>query len=245
MAKSLQFHGLSDLSDYIMDLVGKRAKRGLVEKPPLSFGDVQDQIRSAINFMQLSNSQKGKDNYWLAAAYLMENLKYYSSVADMGKCGHVLLEIADCLFSCGEIDASSACCSEAITLLLGVRDQYEWAKGMAATGELLLAAILTNANGYKEAVELLRKVKATLPPKERRVLGGEDAHRVTHRLVAAYRTGTEKPLQELEGIPPRRKRTEESNLYCLLIEWMSRYNAVKTAVEGISPEISKNLNKHE
>jgi tetratricopeptide (TPR) repeat protein len=245
MVEALRFDGLSDLSNYIMDLVSRRVKRGLIVKPPLSFEDLQDQIRSAINFMQLSNSQKGKDDYWLAAAYLVENLKYYSSVVDMGKCGHVLLEIADCLFSCGEVDASSACCNEAITLLLGVRDQYEWAQGMAATGELLLAAILINANGYKKAVEFLRKIKATLPPKERRALGGEDAHRVTHRLIAAYRTGTEKPLQELEGILPRRKRTEERNLYCLLIEWMSRYNAVKTAVEGISPEISKNLNKHE
>lgn len=237
MVEDLHFNGLADLLDYIADLVAKNVKGELKEKSPLGRDDIQDQIRSAVEFMRLSESQKRKGDYWLALRYLVEDLKYYESIGDMGKCGHILLETADCLFSCGETTVSSVCCSEAIALLVGSRNEHEWAKEVAATGELLLTAVSLNVHGHKEAVQKLREVNARLPPKERRALAIEDAHKVARRIIIAYRTKTDDQLRRLSEINPRRKKTEEKNLHSLLIEWMGRYNALRDAVERISPGI--------
>ncbi|WXG42532.1 MAG: hypothetical protein WED04_00235 [Promethearchaeati archaeon SRVP18_Atabeyarchaeia-1] len=245
MAKVFSSGDLSELSNSVMDLVGKKVGRRPGEKPPLSLADVQDQIRAATEYMRLSDLCKEKSDNWFALAYLVENLKYYSSVTDMGKCGHLLLEMADCLFLCKETTLSSRFCREATTLLVGSKGQYEWAVGMAAIGELLLTAVLLSTENYKEASETLREFRAILTPKEKRLIASEDAHRVARRLLAAYRKRNLKPVQELEEIPPRRKRTEENNLHCLLNEWMGRYGSVKAAVERITVLCSENLKKPE
>ena len=239
MLEGLHFNDLTDLSDYITGLVVKNAKGELKEKPPLGYDDIQDQMRSAVEFMRLYESRKGKGDYWLALRYLVENLKYYNSIEDTGKCGHILIETADCLFSCGETTVSSLCCSEAISLLVGSNSGYEWTREIAATGELLLAAVSLHTLGHKEATQKLREVNARLPPKERRAVAIEDAHKIARRIIAAYRKRSDEQLRRLNEISPRRKKTEEKNLFLLLIEWMKRYNALRSAVERISPEIGR------
>jgi tetratricopeptide (TPR) repeat protein len=243
MAKEPHFSRPGNLFDYLEGLVGRNSKDVLKEKPPLGHSDIQDQIRSAIDFMRMFEYQKQRGDYWHALRYLMEDLRYYSSIGDAGKYGHVLLETADCLFSCGELDASMACCSEAIILLVRSRHQYEWAMEVAATGELLLAAVSLNAHGYKETVLSLRKVSAPMEPKERRALTVEDAHKIARRLVAAYRIESDEPLRQLGEIQPRRKRTEGKNLCSLLIEWKNHYRALRTAVETIAPGIGRGLER--
>jgi hypothetical protein len=240
MAKNTTLDSLGNLGDRITYLVTRRASKGLEEKAPTSFEDVQDQIRSAIRFMQVSDSLKKSGDYLFAVTYLVENLKYYSSVAEWAKCGHVLLEMADCLFSCEETTISIECCCKAIALLIACRDEYEWARELAATGELLLAAITLNIGGHKDAAKVIRDAKATLSLKEKRTLANEDAHKVTRSLITAYKTEAVKPLDELENMSPRRKRSEERNLRCLLLEWMTRYKTIKVAVENIT----KGLQEH-
>jgi len=245
MLEDLHFEGLTDLSEYVTSLVVKNVKGELKEKPPLAYDDVQDQIRSATEVMQLYESFKQRGDYWPALRYLVEDLRYYNFLGDTGKSGHILIEIADCLFSCGEVTLSSSCCSEAISLLVGENSGYDWAREIAATGELLLVAVSANALGYKEAKQKLREVDARLSPKERRALAAEDAHRVARRMIAAYREKSGEQLQRLSEISPRRRRTEGKNLLSLLLEWMEHYDAIRSAAERISPEINKRSSKSE
>nr|MDO8135134.1 hypothetical protein [Candidatus Njordarchaeum guaymaensis] len=224
---------LGSLIDCITALLDGRKNLKLSLKMPLNLDDEQEQTKVTFKIMQVSHSYKESGEYWLATAHLSENMKYYYSAGDLGKCGHVLLEIADCLFSSGESEISIRCCEEAIPLMIGSRDQYSWARRMAAVGELLLAAIVLNLSGVHEALIALRKVRSRLTLKETRILFNEDAHRVSRKLVTAYKTGTREPLQELERIPPKRKRTEERNLLVFLDEWTSQYNAIKSSLEKL------------
>jgi hypothetical protein len=79
----------------------------------------------------------------------------------------------------------------------------------------------------------LRRARSRLTLKEVRILSSEDAHKVSRKLVAAYKTGTYEPLRELERISPRRKRTEENSLLVLLDEWKNHYNAIRCALEKL------------
>jgi len=224
---------LGGLVGHITALLDERKSPKLSLKTPLTFDDEQEQTKVTFEIMQASHSYKESGDYWLATAQLTENMKYYYSTGDLGKCGHALLEIADCLFSSRESEISIRCCEEAIPLMIRSRDQYGWARGMAAVGELLLVAIVLSLSGVHEALVALRRVRSRLTLKEVRILFSEDAHRVSRKLIKAYKTGTREPLRELERIPPKRKRTEDRNLLAFLDEWTNQYNAIKSSLEKL------------
>jgi hypothetical protein len=245
MSEDLHFKDLNDLFDYIAGMIIRKVKGNLKEKSPLEHDDIQDQMKTAVEFMWLYESHKRNGDHWLALRYLLEDLRYYETIGDMGKCGHILLETADCLSSCGEALISGICCCEAILLLVGSRSEYQWARELAATGELLLASIYLNTFSYKETKQKLRAFNSRLPQKERRALAVEDAHKVTRRMITAYRTQADKQLQQLIEISPHRRKAEEKNVYSLLIEWIDHYDALRTAVERISPTIRRYSSKLE
>nr|MDO8097910.1 hypothetical protein [Candidatus Njordarchaeota archaeon] len=225
---------LGGLIDHITVLIDGRKNLKLNSKTLLGFDDEQEQIKATFEIMQASHSYKELGNYWLAIAQLAENVKFFYSAGDLGKCGHVLLELADCLFSSGEFEISIKCCEEAIPLMIRSRDQYSWARRMAGVGELLLAAIVLGLSGVHETLVALRRARSRLTLKEARILFSEDAHRVSQKLIKAYKTGMREPLQELERIPPKSKRTEGKTLLALLDEWGNQYNAIRSSVEKLS-----------
>jgi hypothetical protein len=233
MVSTPQFADLRKLMNGLDELLNDRTKGRLKEQTPCSMNDVQKQTEATIHLMEAFRLHKESRDYWLASAELLENLRYYLTVGELGKFGHVLLEIADCLFCAEQFDISICCCSEAVPLLIRSRDHYDWARGMAAVGELLLTSIILCVNGPHKAAESLRKLRSALTLKERRALSNEDAHRITRRLMAAHKTKNFVPLQELGGIPPRRKRTEQDSLFGFLNEWMNHYAALGHSVDMI------------
>jgi hypothetical protein len=231
MASAPQFADFHKLMNRLDELLNDKTKGRRRGQTPCSINDVQKQIEAAIHLMEASRSHVESHDYWLAAAELLENLRYYLTVGELGKFGHVLLEIADCLFCADQFDISIACCVEAVPLLIRSKDHNDWARGMAAVGELLLASLVLSLNGPCEAVGSLRKLRSALTLKERRALSNEDAHRITRKLIDAYKTKNLAPLQELGRIPPRRKRTEQENLLDCLNEWMNHYAALRHSVD--------------
>ncbi len=234
MVSAPQFTDLHELINGLDKLLNDRTEGRLKKQNPCTINDVQKQIEAAIHLMEASCSHKESGDYWLATAELLENLRYYYSIGELGKCGHVLLEIADCLFCADQSDTSIACCVEGVPLLIRSRNHHDWARGMAAVGELLLAALVLSAYGPHEAVVSLRKLRSALTLKERRALSNEDAHRITRRLIAAHKSKNLAPLQELGKIAPRRKRTEQESLLTLLNEWMNHYAALRRSADTIN-----------
>jgi hypothetical protein len=246
MVSAPQFTDLDELMNGLDELLNDRTKRRLKEQNPCSINDVQKQIEATIHLIEESRSHKESGDYWLATAELVENLRYYRFVGELGKCGYVLLEVADCLFCADQFGISIACCVEAVPLLIRSRDHYDWARGMAAVGELLLAALILTLYGPHEAAVSLRKLRLVLTLKERRVLSNEDAHRIIRRLIAAHKSRNLEPLQELGRIAPSRKRTEHENLHSFLDEWMNHYAVLRRAVDMISStEKSKGNRRYE
>jgi tetratricopeptide (TPR) repeat protein len=239
MGNSALGSNLDCLIDHVVGLLQGRKNLELSCRTPLSLDDEQEQLKAVFEITQASHSYRDSGDYWLAAAHLIENVKYYQSTGDLGKCGCALLEVADCLFSSGESEIATECCEEAIPLIIRSGNHYSWARRMASIGELLLVAIALNSGGAHEAFAALRRARSRLTSKEVRTLLNEDAHRVSRKLIIAYRTGTREPLQELERIPPRRKRTEEKNLLVLLDEWRSQYGAIGMSIERLSLEKAK------
>lgn len=232
MASKMSPMGIGRSIEHITRLLDEKKTMRIGVKSPCGFDDIQEQTKASFEFVQFAYSYMESGDYWLAIANFLEDLKYYRSLGEIGKCGHVLVEIADCLFSVKEWTASIECCEEALRLLVSGRDEHVWVRGMAALSELLLMAVALNSGGIDEALKTLRRVRSALTPGERRILSNEDAHRVARRLIIAYRAGSSKPLEELAEIVPKRKRLlEEQSLLALFHEWAKHYSSLKYLVE--------------
>jgi tetratricopeptide (TPR) repeat protein len=233
MEIAAHFDELCEFANHLSQLLLGKTKGKLEDQAPCNLDDAQEQLEATIRFMESSRSHKESGDYVLAGAELAENFRYYCDVGDIGKCGHVLLEIADCLFCAKQFDVSIDCCTRAVPLLIKSRNQHDWARGMSAVGELLLTAIVLNLHGSIEAQESLRKLRSSLAIKERRILSNEDAHRITRRLIKSFKSKSPAPLEELRKIAPRRKRAEQENLFALLEEWTRHFKAVSQSVDTI------------
>jgi tetratricopeptide (TPR) repeat protein len=224
---------LREFAEYLgQSLLGK-AKEKLEDRTPCNSNDPQEQIEAAIRFTESSCSHKESGDYALAGVELAENLRYYSVDGDFGKCGYTLLEIADCLFCAKQFDTSIDCCTRAIPLLIRSKDQHSWARGMAAVGELLLAALVLYHRETTEAKESIRNLRSILTTKEKTVLSREDAHRITVRLVKSYRSKSPAPLEGLRKIAPRRRGADQESLFGILEEWMKHFRALRQSVDLI------------
>jgi tetratricopeptide (TPR) repeat protein len=233
MGASTHLVELREFAKYLSQSLLGKAEGKLRDRTPCSSDDPQEQIETAIRLMESSRSHKESGDYALAGFELAENLRYYSATGDTGKCGYTLLEIADCLFCAKQFDTSIECCAKAIPLLVESMDRYSWARGISAVGELLLAALVLYLREPAEAQESLRNFTSSLAIKEKMALSREDAHRIARKLVKAYKLKSPAPLEELREIAPRRKRTDQENLFALLEEWMDHFSAIRQAVNKI------------
>jgi tetratricopeptide (TPR) repeat protein len=231
MGDAARFTELSEFAENLSQSLLSKTEGRLGDRSPCSSNDPQEQIEATIRLGESSSSHKESADYALAAAELAENLRYYSAAGDSGKCGHILLEIADCLFCAKQFDNSIDCCTKAVPLLVKSRDQYSWARGMSAVGELLLTALVLYVRGPTEAQESLKNLRTALTRKEQTILSNEDAHRITGRLVKSYRSRSPAPLEELRKIAPRRKRTDQESLFSVLEEWMKHFKAISKSVD--------------
>lgn len=232
---------LCEFANHLSQSLLKKTKGGLRDQTACSLSDPQEQIEATVRFMKSSYSHKESGNYALAGAELAENLRYYSAIGDIAKCGHMLLEIADCLFCEKEFDTAIDCCAKAIPLLVRSREQQYWGRNMSAVGELLITAIILNVRGPTEAREYLRNLRSALTIVERRIISNEDAYRIMRRLIKSRKSKSPAPLEELRKIAPRRRRTEQEDLFAVLGEWTKHFIAVRHSVDMIlSDEKSRN-----